>query len=162
MIELADMPDHLVSADLSEGSVALTVDAELYPLDALYGAAFVFIDRCYVFLDKPAPTQYRVVLTARGDVDEPAALRALVGEFANELLTCAWRHKITEDNRLLIETVTMQAIGGAMGPPSLDDLAEFDFSDEGFDDPLGIAKSWEDKHGKGKTPPAEGETEDAT
>lgn len=153
MSVLADLPDHLVSADpvsadLGEASVTLTVDADIYPLEALYGAAFVFIDRCYVFLDKPAPSRYRVALTARGEVEDPAALRALVGEFSNELLACAWRHQITESNRLLIETVTMQAIGGAMGAPSLDDLADFDFTDEGFDDPLGIAQSWEEKHGK--------------
>lgn len=148
MSKLPDLPDHLVSVDLGEATVALTVDADVYPLDALYGAAFVFIDRCYVFLDKPAPDRYRVTLAARGEVEDPAALRALVGEFSNELLACAWRNKITESNRLLIETVTMQAIGGAMGPPSLDDLADFDFTDEALDDPLGIAQSWEEKHGK--------------
>ena len=87
-------------------------------------------------------------------------LRALIGEFANELLSCAWRHQITQDNRVLLETVTLQAIGGAMGPPSLDDLASFDFSDQGFDDPLGIAMSWEEKHGK--KPPAAPATTDAT
>ena len=37
-----------------------------------------------------------------------------------------------------------------MGPPTLDDLEKFDFSDETFEDPLGIAMSWEDKHGKKK------------
>ena len=41
-----------------------------------------------------------------------------------------------------------QALAGAMGPPSLDDLANFDFSDDGFEDPLGIAQSWEEKHGR--------------
>jgi hypothetical protein len=35
-----------------------------------------------------------------------------------------------------------------MGPPSLDDLEKFDFSAEAFDDPLGIAMSWEEKYGK--------------
>jgi hypothetical protein len=50
-----------------------------------------------------------------------------------------------------IETVTVQAIAGAMGEPSLDDLADFDFTDEALDDPLGIAQSWEEKHGR-KTP----------
>ena len=31
----------------------------------------------------------------------------------------------------------MQAIAGAMGPPSLEDLEDFDFTDEAFEDPLG-------------------------
>jgi len=42
-------------------------------------------------------------------------VRDLVGEFANELLSCAWRHQITLDNRVLLETVTMQAIAGSGG-----------------------------------------------
>ncbi|MFY0531148.1 hypothetical protein [Nannocystis pusilla] len=98
----------------------------------------------------------RVVLTAKTGAAAPEALRALIGEFANELLSCAFRHQIAQDNRVLIETATMQALAGAMGQPSLDDLAKFDFSDQGFDDPLGIAMSWEEKHGR-KSPKSESE-----
>ena len=31
---------------------------------------------------------------------------------------------------------------------TLDDLEDFDFTEEPFDDPLGIAQSWEEKYGK--------------
>ena len=147
-----DIPAGLVVADLDEAAVQFHVDPAIYPLQAIYGAAYIFIDRCYVFLDRPQAEAVRVTLTAKGGQADAGALRALVGEFANELLSCAWRHQITQDNRVLLETVTMQAIAGAMGPPSLDDLASFDFTDQGFDDPLGIAMSWEEKHGK--KPPA--------
>ena len=43
---------------------------------------------------------------------------------------------------------------GAPAEPSLDDLANFDFTEEAFDDPLGIAMSWEEKYKK-KTPAEE-------
>lgn len=152
---LPDIPAGLVAVDVADAAVHLHVDESLYPLQAVYGAAYVFLDRCYVFLDRPEPARVRVTLTARGAVADPGALRALVGEFANELLSCAWRHQITQDNRVLLETVTMQAVAGAMGAPSLDDLASFDFSDQGFDDPLGIAMSWEEKHGKKPKAPGE-------
>jgi His-Xaa-Ser system protein HxsD len=147
----SDIPEALVSASATDRSVSMNLDAELYPLQAVYGAAYVFLDRCYVFLDRPAPGQLRVTLSAKQAVDESEALRQLIGQFANELLSCAWRHQVTQDNRVAIETVTVQAIAGAMGEPSLDDLADFDFTDEALDDPLGIAQSWEDKHGR-KTP----------
>lgn len=143
-----DIPAGLVASDLDEAAVQLHVDPAIYPLQAIYGAAYIFIDRCYVFLDRPQAETVRVTLSSKGGQADAGALRALVGEFANELLSCAWRHQITQDNRVMLETVTMQAIAGAMGPPSLDDLASFDFSDQGFDDPLGIAMSWEEKHGK--------------
>jgi His-Xaa-Ser system protein HxsD len=147
----SDIPEALVSVSETERSVSMILDAELYPLQAVYGASYVFLDRCYVFLDKPAAGQLRVTLSAKQTVEENEALRQLVGQFANELLSCAWRHQVTQDNRVAIETVTVQAIAGAMGEPSLDDLADFDFTDEALDDPLGIAQSWEEKHGR-KTP----------
>lgn len=153
------IPEELARIDLDEHRAIVDVDAGLYPVEALYGAAYVFIDRCYVFLDRPAPTTLRVVLTPKAPGADPATLRALVGELANELVSAAWRHQITLENRARIEAVTMQAIGGAMGPPSLDDLEGFDFSDEAFEDPLGIALSWEEKYAKKK--PAEGEATDA-
>mgnify|MGYP002149894992 CR=1 FL=1 len=39
----------------------LVVDADLYPLQAVYAAAYIFIDRCYVFLDRPAADAIRDV-----------------------------------------------------------------------------------------------------
>ena len=147
---LAGFSPDTASADLSEGVAHLVVDAALYPLDALYGAAYVFIDRCFVLIDKPAEGKFRVTLTHREGEASEDTLRGYVGEFANELLACAWRHQISVENRASIEATTMQAIAGAMGPPSLDELADFDFTEEPFDDPLGIAQSWEEKYAKKK------------
>ena len=149
---LEGFPGDLASADLGGSSVSVTVDAGIYPLEALYGAAYVFIDRCYVLIDRPESARYRVTISTKNPGADEAALRALLGEFANELLSCAWRHQITQENRALIESVTTQALSGAMGPPSLDDLAAFDFTEESFEDPLGIAMSWEDKYKKKDKP----------
>jgi His-Xaa-Ser system protein HxsD len=144
-------PDDLVAVDVGRNSVTLKVDPATYPLDALYGAAYVFIDRCFVLLDRPDGS-WRVTLASRKAEPTQDELRALVGEFANELISCAWRAKIAEESRGLIESVTAQALGGAMGPPSLDELEKFDFSEETFEDPLGIALSWEEKHKKKAQP----------
>lgn len=155
------VPEVLASADLEASAVHLTLDDTVYPLEALYGASFTFIDRCFVHIDRPAEGSYRVVLATKKPGADSEALRALVGEFANELLACAWRHDITKANRATIESVTMQALAGAMGPPSLDDLEDFDFGEEPFEDPLGIAMSWEDKYGKDKEARKKGESDEA-
>lgn len=149
-------PKELVASDAAEGSVTLTVDAAIYPLEAVYGAAYIFIDRCYVLLDRPKAGVHAVTLTDKKGAADAEALRRMAGEFANELLTQAWRQKILEENRVLLELVTTQALAGALATdaaaePSLDDLASFDFTEEAFDDPLGIAMSWEEKYKK-KTP----------
>jgi His-Xaa-Ser system protein HxsD len=146
--QLDGFPEPLVGADLTSAAAHLELDETLYPLEAIYGASYIFIDRCYVLIDRPVAGRFRVTLSAKKPPIDAEALRALVGEFANELLACAWRHQITSDNRATIEAVTMQAIAGAMGPASLDELAKFDFSAEAFEDPLGIATSWEEKYKK--------------
>ncbi len=147
---LSGLPASVAHADLADGSAVLEIDATVHPLDAVMAAAYTFIDRAYVLLDRPSGDRFRVVLAPKkGDADA-AALRALVGELGNELLSASYRHRITAENRALIESVTMRAIAGAMGPPTLDDLEDFDFSSEAFEDPLGIAMAWEEKYAKKK------------
>ena len=145
------LPPERAGVDVAEGRVFVVLDADLYPLPAVYAAAYVFLDRCYVLLDRPEPGKLRVSLAPKQAEADPARLRAWAGELANELLSCAWRHQITAANRAVIEATTMQAMAGAVGQPSLDELADFDFTDEPFEDPLGIAVAWEDKYG-GKEP----------
>ena len=154
------MPTDQVDAEFAARSVAVTLDESVYPLDAVYGASYTFIDRCYVLLDRVSPTRIRISLTPKKAVTAEDELRAYVGELSNELLSCAWRSQIVRENRAVIEAVTLQAIGGAMGPPSLDDLKDFDFSEEPFEDPLGIGLSWEEKYKKKK--PEESATESET
>jgi len=151
---LKGLPPGLVSADLEQGSARLSVDANVYSLDALRAAAYVFMDRCYVFLTKPDEAHFAVTLSPKDGKADEASLTAWVGELANELLATSWRLKIADENRPLVETITSQAFAGALGPPSLDELAAFDFGDEApFEDPLGIAQSWEEKYGKKKGAP---------
>ena len=147
---LAAIPDTFVSVDRGDGAVSFTVDESIYPLEAIYGATFTFLDRCFVFLGRAGEGQVQITLSAKKLPASDEELRAWVGELSSELLACAWRGRILEQNRATIEAVTMQAIGGAMGPPSLDELEDFDFSEEPFEDPLGIAMSWEEKYGKKK------------
>jgi len=141
-------PEGAARADLGTLEVSLTVDESLYPLDAVYGAAFTFLDRCYVVLDRPEPSRLRVTLTGKRPNDDPAALRDLLGELGNELLASAWRQQLARDQRPLVEAVTLRAMEGALGGPSLEDLARFEFDDEALEDPLGIAVAWEEKYGK--------------
>lgn len=144
------LPPDLVSIDLAARAVSLRVDASLYPVGAVYAAAYVFLDRCYVLLDRPDAAHVRVSLSWKKGDPPAGALEALAGEFANELLSCAWRARIAEESRAVIEATTARALSGAMGAPSLDDLESFQFGDEAFEDPLGIAMSWEEKYGKQK------------
>jgi His-Xaa-Ser system protein HxsD len=138
--------------DAAASSMTLSLDTELYPRDVLYAAAYVFLDRAYVLLDR-AGTRYVVHLRGKQALDE-TTLRAMAGEFENELLAQALRHRVVQANHKIIEDITALAIAGATGGggadgAGADDLMLLDMenlSDDGFlDDPLGIAKPWEAK-----------------
>ena len=139
MSELAIRPD-------DERTVTVEFDEGFYPRDAIYGAAYIFLDRCYVRLDRPAAGRVAVRLERKPSVQ--AGLEELVGEFQNELLGQAWRRQILDENRALLERVSARAVAGSAGPPGLDDLLQIDSAGEAFDDPLGIAMSWEEKYKK--------------
>jgi His-Xaa-Ser system protein HxsD len=142
-----------ITAHERDEGLVLELDEALYPKDAIFGAAYIFIDRCYVLLDRPKPGRISIRLKPKANVK--TALADLAGEFENELLGQAWRRLLVEENRRLVETVTTQALAGAAGPPGLDDLLDLDEEEEAaFDDPLGIAVSWEEKYKK--RPPPEG------
>jgi His-Xaa-Ser system protein HxsD len=157
------IPAELAGADVASGVAHLTVREELYPLDAVFAAAFTFIKDCWVVIDRADAEHWRVVLTPKAAGATAAVLEAWVGGFANELLACAYRHRLAKANRATVEAVTAAALAGALGPPTLDELEDFDFSNEAFEDPLGIAQSWEAKYGKkakASDPPPAGATDD--
>ena len=153
---------------LGDGVVRMELEESLYPRDALYGAAYVFIDRCYVHLDRGAPGRIHVDLRLKAAGAAPAAearaaLEAMAAELHNEILGQAWRHQIVEENRSLLESIAPRALGtgtGAAAGGSLDDLLAGIDGDAAFEDPLGIAVSWEQKYAKktdAATGPAGGE-----
>jgi His-Xaa-Ser system protein HxsD len=137
--------------DLETSTLTLSLDIDLYPRDVLYAAAYVFLDRAYVLLDRN-DRRFLVHLRGKQAIDEPA-LRALAGEFENELLAQALRQRVVKANQKIIEDITAIAIAGAAGSPESDDAADDpmlidlqDPGDDGFlDDPLGIATPWEAK-----------------
>jgi His-Xaa-Ser system protein HxsD len=144
--------------DSTASTLTLSLDIGLYPRDVMYAAAYVFLDRAYVLLDRDGP-RFLVHLRGKEALDE-ASLRAMAGEFENELLAQALRHRVVKANQRIIDGITALAIGGATGgsEPSGDSMAGEpplidmqDPTEDGFlDDPNGIAVPWEAKKGAPK------------
>jgi His-Xaa-Ser system protein HxsD len=134
-----------------DGWASLELDEDLYPRDAIQGAAYVLLERAYIFLERAGDSRVRVFLRAKaGDT------RAVAGEFENEALAQAYRRRLAAENRAYIEMIAGRALAGAAGPPGLDDLLAMDIGEEtAFEDPLGIAMSWEEKYAKKKAEKAD-------
>jgi His-Xaa-Ser system protein HxsD len=141
--------------DPAGSTLALSLDIQLYPRDVLYAAAYVFLDRAYVLLDRQG-SRFIVHLRTKQTADE-ATLRAMAGEFENEMLAQALRLRVAKANQRIIEDITALAINGAtVGTAPSEKSAPDEFflidvddpGDDGFlDDPLGIATPWEKKKG---------------
>ncbi len=139
--------------DAETNAAVLSLDAGVYPIDVVYGAAYALIDRAYVLLDKESRadgkgSRFLVHLRGKAKLDE-AGVQALSGEFGNELLSQALRRKVVKQNGKLIEEIVTQAIAGATGASLPQDFVDDDDDDLDFlDDPLGIAVPWEEKFSK--------------
>jgi His-Xaa-Ser system protein HxsD len=121
--------------------LTLKVDMSIYPLSAVYAAAYVFLDRAYVLLDKGAKNQVIVQLKGKEELTEPKKT-ALRGEFGNELLNCALRESIAKENVKIREYVVGQALYS-----SVQDMTAAPADADYLDDPLEIAVPWEEKYG---------------
>jgi His-Xaa-Ser system protein HxsD len=124
--DLAGAAD-LLGVEAGERSVALRVDAAAHPIAAVYGAAYLFLDRCWVLLDRPDATHLRVTLTPRS-LKASLDANALASEFAEELVSATWRAQIAKDTHALIDAAISRAHAGGDAPPSLDELAGYEFS----------------------------------
>ena len=140
--------------DAATSTLTLSLDIGLYPRDVLYAAAYVFLDRAYVLLDR-VESRFVVHLRGKRPLDE-ATLQAMAGEFENELLAQALRHQVVDANQRIIEDVVAVAIAGAAagvedsGATGLEGATLIDPADpqDGFvADPQGIARPWEPNKG---------------
>lgn len=127
---------------LDDRSLGLLLSEDLYPLDAIYGAAYLFVDRCYVYFDRPADKQVQVRFRAKSDVED-TDLEAIAGEFCNEVLNQVVRLRVGESTKTLREYYLARAFFGDDTRSSIDALlAELD-ADELEDDPLEIQVPWD-------------------
>lgn len=118
------------------------VKQSIYPLDVVLGASYVFMDKCYVFLDKGDAKHWMVRLRPKANTSDKQ-FTAVVGEFENELLNQALRVKISRRTEKIRDAIVHRALYSALTEPSKDVL-EDDLGDF-LDDPLGIAVPWEEK-----------------
>lgn len=135
--------------------VKVILDTKVYPLEAIYGASYVFIDKVYIFLE--SAKKGKIMATFRSKAGTSAKmLKALAGEFMNELLNYALRVGLSKENKKIRQYLVEQALFAAAGVSQADSGVQSEkFSETGLgysfeDDPLGIAIPWEEKYGQSR------------
>jgi His-Xaa-Ser system protein HxsD len=134
--------------DTKSNTVAVLLDEDVFPRPVGLAAAYRFLDRCYVLLEKRPQRRLHVRLKGKEPLSEPS-LQALAGEFGNELLHQLVRHQVSERTDQLRAAIVGRALLSADTSLSLDALGP-GTPEETLDyqeDPLGIAVPWEEKYG---------------
>jgi len=132
--------------DKKENKVLISINPSIYPLDVIYSASYVFLDKNYVFLDGDIKKRILVELKPKEKYD----LKKLGGEFNNELLKYADYKKRSEQTKQVREMIIQRAL--FTNDPSIinevNQEEKIDLDDKEFEDPEGIAIPWEEKYGK--------------
>lgn len=134
-----------------ENQIVFWLNSKTYPLEAVYSAAYTFLDKVYVYLDGDPKKEIIVSLKGKKKLNKKQ-IQALKGEFCNELLNYVLRVKIAKRNQKVKDFIVGTALVSAL-PQELsvqtakpETLAEAD--QDWLKDPLGIAVPWEEKYGK--------------
>ena len=130
---------------LGPDHISFEVDEKVYSLEAVYGACYLFLEKCFVYLSRSKPEVVDVRLTSRESAT-PAELDTLAGEFVNELLAQATRLRLSQATARIREYYTAAALRATTSAPSVDDLLAELESEELLEDPLEIMVPWEEKH----------------
>lgn len=130
-----------IQYDLESNKAYFLIDEAIYPLDAIYGACYLFVEKCYVFLAKQDGL-IRAELKGKEDISEEE-LEALVGEFANELLNQTIRVSIGKSTGQIREYTMARAFVSTPAQASIEALlAELD-AEELEEDDLDIQVPWD-------------------
>jgi len=120
-------------------TTVIKVDIKIYPLEAIYGAAYVFVDRAYIFLDNPKKGMIEVSLKPKEGLNAKKSA-SLAGEFNNELLNYTLRLSLAKYNKKIREYIIERALYASV-------QSDEQPLDNELEDPLGIAVPWEEKYG---------------
>jgi His-Xaa-Ser system protein HxsD len=132
--------------------VLVHVSTRIYPKDIVYYAAYVFLDRAFVVLDGNPEDIISVELRPK---QKSKDLEELGRDFNNELLNYAVYKFQLEKNRYVRDAILKQALEGLAEPEvrieddCIDEMKPEISNDATYeDDPLGIAKPWEESNSK--------------
>lgn len=139
------MQNHKVKIDEKNNQVIFSLNPNFYSIEAVYAAAYVFVDRAYIYLDGDPKKEIVVFLKGKKHKLEKNELDSLKGEFLNELLDYLLRVQISQKNQKIREYIVASVLLSALPQGSSPDCDDPEEADDWKNDPLGIAVPWEEK-----------------
>jgi His-Xaa-Ser system protein HxsD len=120
---------------MKKEKLKLDISLEAYPLEAIYSAAYTFIDKVYAYLF-PGKNKYVILELTAKEGTSKKQLEKIKGEFQNELLNASLRLALEKSNKKIRQSIVERALFSSIGEEDI-------WSEE---DPMEIAVPWEDKN----------------
>jgi His-Xaa-Ser system protein HxsD len=130
-----------IKLNQQEGSICVAINPKIYPLDVIYSAAYVFLDRAYILIDGSPEKEVIIELRLKEERKDLHNLEKIGNEFNNELLNYAFYKKQSEKNAPIRQAIMQRAL-------LTSEFSEGAGSADLIEDPEGIAVPWEEKYGK--------------
>jgi His-Xaa-Ser system protein HxsD len=132
--------------EINETEGKLRVNPKVYPIEAVYSAAYVFLDRAYIIRDGNPEEEIVVkIITKEGNTKE------ICLDFFNELINYADYQKRALQSIKLREMILQRALftnyPEAVTEDNFDEILK-EVEEDFVDDPDDIAVPWEEKYGK--------------
>ncbi|MBU4216572.1 His-Xaa-Ser system protein HxsD [Candidatus Parcubacteria bacterium] len=102
-----------IKMKIENNEISFNVKTSVYSQAIIMKTCYVFIDRVYVYLDKPSKDEILVVLKGK-DILSKKDLEKIKGEFSNELLNTILREDLVKQNKKVIEYIVGGAISAAL------------------------------------------------
>jgi His-Xaa-Ser system protein HxsD len=148
------MPEDTVKSisnlEIHKDYIIVSVNPKLYTLDIIYSAAYALLDKVYVVLEGDPNEEILVELRSK---TRGLDLEELGRDFNNELINfTVFKHQ-SESNREIKEAIVKKSLetnseeycSSCRKEETNDDSGKSD-EETYLDDPLGIAKPWEESH----------------
>ncbi|PIQ88736.1 MAG: hypothetical protein COV72_06650 [Candidatus Omnitrophica bacterium CG11_big_fil_rev_8_21_14_0_20_42_13] len=103
---------------ITEDHAELRIDGEIYSKETIFAAAYIFMDKAYILLDKENKDFVVYIYSQQKSTD----LRKLGMDFCNELINYAHYFSRVKENAEVIKTIMQRALFSAA--PSLVKEAE--------------------------------------
>lgn len=130
----------------NKNQIKVLISPKIYPLESVYGAAYVFLDRAYIRLDGDPQKKIIIQIKSKKKINKKG-LENLADAFLNELLNYGLRYQISKKNKKIREYIVGTALLSALGE-SVEEKGKEKEKEDWQKDTLGIAIPWEEKYGK--------------
>lgn len=128
--------EELFKINEKKNQITITLDKEMYNIDAIYTASYIFLEKAYILLKSDENNIYAILQVKEKGLD----LEEVANEFCNQLINYSFQLEMSKKNLDVKRNILEQIYSSTP--------EDFNDNNEEIDDPDGILIPWEDKYGK--------------